>query len=177
MTHFDRLAVDLSQRLDLVLCDLAERLAVSNNGLTVDRAVGVASSIPVVIAEVRRFFADQVNPPGPCQRPGCGHPADWHRLDDAQNVGPTEPAALFRCLGYDVRAPGPPHRRCDCPDHVRQPDPVPPGWFGRWPSACGACGHRHTPGERCADHVWQDSCPYDAGRYCRRPELAPGGEG
>lgn len=174
MINFDRLAVDLCERLDRLLSDYAEALAGAKHGLTVERGVGVAISIPVVLAEVRRFFADQVNPPGPCLRPGCGHPADWHRLDDAQNVGPGDPGALFRCLGYDVHAPGKPERRCDCPDYVRQPDVRPDGYVGRWPPVCQACGHRHTPGERCADHVWTDACPYNAGTYCGRPELLPG---
>lgn len=49
----------------------------------------------------------------------CGHTSDWHRLDDAQNVGPCDPAALFRCLGFDPMASGPPTRRCDCPDMIR----------------------------------------------------------
>lgn len=35
----------------------------------------------------------------PCERPGCGHSPDWHRLDDALNLSPTDPAAPFRCLG------------------------------------------------------------------------------
>lgn len=52
-----------------------------------------------------------------CSR--CHHPPDWHRLDDATNVSPVDPAAMFRCYGYDVDAPGPPVAPgvlCDCPD-------------------------------------------------------------
>lgn len=52
-----------------------------------------------------------------CQR--CGHTGHLHRLDDAQNVGPGDPEALFRCLGYDPALPGPPIRTCFCPDMVR----------------------------------------------------------
>ena len=52
-----------------------------------------------------------------CER--CKHPQDWHRLDDSTNVSPTDPAAKFRCIGYDCEAPGPPkHNACDCPDFV-----------------------------------------------------------
>lgn len=29
----------------------------------------------------------------------CGHHSDWHRLNDALNVGPLDPGARFRCLG------------------------------------------------------------------------------
>lgn len=52
---------------------------------------------------------------GRCAR--CGHDADHHRLDDAQNVGPTDPAALFRCLG------GSSFGGCSqgCPDYVADP--------------------------------------------------------
>jgi hypothetical protein len=56
---------------------------------------------------------------GDCKR--CGHSPDWHRLDDSLNVSPTDPAAEFRCYGYDVEAPGTPHdpgELCDCPDYV-----------------------------------------------------------
>lgn len=53
-----------------------------------------------------------------CARSGCGHSSDWHRLDDATNVSPTDPAAEFRCLGFDPAASGPPQRRCNCPDFV-----------------------------------------------------------
>lgn len=58
--------------------------------------------------------------PPDCER--CGHSPDWHRLDSEQNVGPNDPAALFRCLGYDADSdtsgypPG--GRACDCPDFV-----------------------------------------------------------
>ena len=52
-----------------------------------------------------------------CKR--CGHPADWHRLDDSTNISPTLPEAKFRCIGYDCEAPGPPVKDgCDCPDYV-----------------------------------------------------------
>jgi len=47
----------------------------------------------------------------------CGHSSDWHRLDDAKNVAPTDPTAEFRCLGYDCEAPGKPPdtgRACNC---------------------------------------------------------------
>lgn len=36
----------------------------------------------------------------------CTHPRDWHRLDDALNVGPTDSAAEFRCIGYDCTGDG-----------------------------------------------------------------------
>lgn len=60
----------------------------------------------------------------------CGHPADWHRHDDADDTPATDPNALFRCLGYDCETDGsltlaravyrtanPPF--CPCPDMVR----------------------------------------------------------
>jgi hypothetical protein len=56
--------------------------------------------------EIARIIAE------PCQR--CGHTGNLHRLDDAQNVGPTDPAALFRCLGYDPALPAPPVAATDC---------------------------------------------------------------
>lgn len=43
-----------------------------------------------------------------CARPGCGHPASWHRLDSSTNVAPTDPTAEFRCLGYDPTGKGRP---------------------------------------------------------------------
>jgi hypothetical protein len=54
-----------------------------------------------------------------CARPRCGHPADWHRLDDSTGVAPTDPGAAFRCIGYDCTTDGPP-RECAaaCPDYV-----------------------------------------------------------
>lgn len=54
----------------------------------------------------------------PCDR--CGHPADWHRLDDSLNLDPTDPATPFRCIGYDCMAPGKPLEGCTsrCPDYV-----------------------------------------------------------
>lgn len=65
------------------------------------------------LVEIDRILAEK------CQR--CGHTGHLHRLDDEQNVGPTDPAALFRCLGYDPALPGPPVRTCFCPDMVREP--------------------------------------------------------
>lgn len=91
----------------------------------------------------------------PCARPGCGHPPDWHRLDDAQGVGPGDPAARFRCIGYDCTADGPPRGDCVCPDYVRPARPA----------VCTRCGHRHY-GQRCASHRWDDCCPYDADAGC-----------
>jgi hypothetical protein len=60
---------------------------------------------------------------GPCFR--CGHPPDWHRHDDADNVPPTNlPMCKFRCLGYDCEAPGPlVLNGCDCPDYLRAATP------------------------------------------------------
>lgn len=49
----------------------------------------------------------------------CGHSSDWHRLDDSLNVGPGDPGAMFRCIGYDCTTPGsppPPGETCTCPD-------------------------------------------------------------
>lgn len=59
-----------------------------------------------------------MTPPLPdCAR--CGDPADWHRLDSAQNVGPCDPRARFRCVGYDCESDGPiPEDRCTCPDYI-----------------------------------------------------------
>jgi len=47
----------------------------------------------------------------PCER--CGHSPEWHRLDDALNIDPSDPAAEFRCLGKDFTG-------CaqSCPDFV-----------------------------------------------------------
>lgn len=54
-----------------------------------------------------------------CKR--CGHPQDWHRLDDSKNVPPTDPVAQFRCIGYDCESPGkgPRINVCQCPDFVQ----------------------------------------------------------
>lgn len=52
----------------------------------------------------------------------CGHPADWHRADDAQNIPATSPHLTFRCIGYDCEKPGPVPKgghACDCPDYER----------------------------------------------------------
>ena len=47
----------------------------------------------------------------------CGHPQDWHRHDDADNVSPTDPNCRFRCIGYDCEVGGPlPRHPCGCPD-------------------------------------------------------------
>ena len=53
-----------------------------------------------------------------CSR--CGHPDHWHRFDDAQTIETTDPAAKFRCLGYDCDAAGPPapEGACGCGDFV-----------------------------------------------------------
>lgn len=54
----------------------------------------------------------------------CGHPSDWHRFDDAQNIPTTDPKARFRCLGYDCEASGPPPEggtACNCPNFAEQP--------------------------------------------------------
>jgi hypothetical protein len=53
-----------------------------------------------------------------CKR--CGHPASWHRVDDADptNYGPPE-TWKTRCIGYDCEVGGPPIKNgCDCPDFV-----------------------------------------------------------
>lgn len=170
-----RIAADLIARLDTVLCDYAERIITDHpdDPEALQRATGVGSSILIVLAEVRRFYADRQYPPGPCLRPGCGHPAAWHRHDETTGVGPTDPAALHRCLGYDPTGQAPDGAVCACPDMVREPDPKPADWIGKWPPVCESCGHRHTPGERCADHVWTDGCGYQAGRYCGREDLLP----
>jgi hypothetical protein len=60
----------------------------------------------------------------------CDHSSDWHRLDDALNIGPTDPRAQFRCLGFDPSAGGSPERRCDCPDMAISADMF-------WPSERG----------------------------------------
>ena len=54
-----------------------------------------------------------------CSR--CGHPASWHRHDDADNM-PVGPACRFRCIDYDCEVGGRPPlggQVCDCPDMVR----------------------------------------------------------
>lgn len=55
---------------------------------------------------------------GPCQL--CDHPSDWHRLDDSKNISPTDPAAKFRCIGYDCTRnySSPIVGDCDCPDYM-----------------------------------------------------------
>jgi len=54
-----------------------------------------------------------------CARPGCNHPADWHRLDDSTNVSPDDPAAEFRCIGYDCTTDGPIGScAAECPDYA-----------------------------------------------------------
>lgn len=50
----------------------------------------------------------------PCQR--CSHTGHYHRLDDALNVGPGDPGAVFRCI-WPAPEGWPP--QCDCPDMVR----------------------------------------------------------
>ena len=52
----------------------------------------------------------------------CGHPASWHRLNDALDVGPVDPRARFRCLSHDPEAdtldlPDDRHT-CTCPDYI-----------------------------------------------------------
>lgn len=58
----------------------------------------------------------------------CGHPADWHRHDDADSHAATDPDCPFRCLGYDCEKPGfpagTPETHCGCPNYVK-PEPVP----------------------------------------------------
>lgn len=59
----------------------------------------------------------------PCERPGCGHGARNHRLDDSRNIGPTDPHAEFRCLGpvdVDEDGTGWPLPPCPvaCPDYI-----------------------------------------------------------
>ena len=50
----------------------------------------------------------------------CGHPASWHRLDDATNLGPADPNAKFRCIGYDCTTDGPIGScAAECPDYVK----------------------------------------------------------
>lgn len=41
------------------------------------------------------------------------------------------------------------------------------------PQVCPRCGHRHVEGARCAGHVWDDSCAYDAGADCPGQGLRP----
>jgi hypothetical protein len=63
-------------------------------------------------------------------------------------------------------------------DDGEYPPPAPPPaerparYFGRWPPACGRCGHRHA-GAPCANHAWDDPCPYDAGADCAGPGRHP----
>jgi hypothetical protein len=52
----------------------------------------------------------------------CGHPADWHRVDDADpnNYGPPD-TWKTRCIGYDCEVSGKaPMGGCKsaCPDFV-----------------------------------------------------------
>lgn len=63
----------------------------------------------------------------------CGHSPDWHRLDDSTNVSPVDPAAEFRCLGYDCEKPGPVPpggRACDCPDYENPANALTKLWDG-----------------------------------------------
>ena len=56
-----------------------------------------------------------------CNR--CGHPASWHRHDDADSVPPTDPNCKFRCIGYDCEVEGPPPKHpCTCPNYVEAYD-------------------------------------------------------
>lgn len=53
----------------------------------------------------------------------CGHPQDWHRLDDAEEGDPSDPSTPFRCIGYDCMKPGYPggaEAACGCPDFVSE---------------------------------------------------------
>lgn len=59
--------------------------------------------------EIRAIQTEQ------CRR--CGHVGHWHRLDDALNLGPGDPGAVFRCLGPEFA--GCPSA---CPDMVRRSD-------------------------------------------------------
>lgn len=43
----------------------------------------------------------------------CGHARDSHRLNDATNVSPTDPSAVFRCSRGIATV-----RLCDCPNYV-----------------------------------------------------------
>lgn len=54
----------------------------------------------------------------------CGHPQDWHRLDDSTNLDPTDPASPFRCIGFDCESAGP-IGSCEsmCPDYVQPVTP------------------------------------------------------
>lgn len=59
-----------------------------------------------------------------CERLGCGHPPSWHRLDDGKNVSPVDPAAEFRCIGYDCEQLSVVHvASCSvaCPDFLPPP--------------------------------------------------------
>jgi len=76
----------------------------------------------------------------------CGHPGRWHRLDDTTNVSPVDPAAKFRCIGYDCEHVGRPGRcDIDCPDFL--PPLIAP---------CRRCGHTMKPG----DETTRLGCPY-----------------
>lgn len=65
----------------------------------------------------------RIGTPWNCERPGCGHSSSRHSLDEAQNVGPLDPAAKFRCnvglTAYDRRKGEEP---CGCPGIVGEPD-------------------------------------------------------
>ncbi len=51
----------------------------------------------------------------------CGHPADWHRADDADNTPITDPDRKFRCIGYDCEVGGPiGFCQFGCPDYMEK---------------------------------------------------------
>lgn len=58
---------------------------------------------------------------GPCKR--CGHGPDDHRLDSSTNVSPTDPAAMFRCIGH-VEGDRWVSTDCDCPDYEENPQHI-----------------------------------------------------
>lgn len=56
-----------------------------------------------------------------------------------------------------------------CPDHLTGTPPAAapqPKDAEPKPPACADCGHRHHAGGGHADHVWRDSCAYNAGTDC-----------
>jgi hypothetical protein len=77
----------------------ASLAAAAHNSAAARQALhDVRAAAAADLAELKRLREEK------CQL--CGHLGDWHRLDDAQGLGPGDPGAKFRCLGYDCTRDG-----------------------------------------------------------------------
>ena len=82
-----------------------------------------------------------------CSR--CGHPSDWHRVDDADPTNYGSPETWkTRCIGYDCEAGGPPvSNGCDCPNFVAEEAPNVPQPQPESERLCHYCGQPMKPKE------------------------------